>query len=202
LLTVMSFGLLGNVDADTTAPWASRETAPAPGSVYVGRGLSAENLVVLGAAVAAGDPAGVLLLDGPDAAKSNRAFLDAPRPPQARRAAWSRESASEPKRALGEGAQPTRNWTLGPPRRLWNDLFPKAPVVVVCPARPRALLLQSACLAGSLGAPLFVSHGLTPETRELNQHLARWQTQHVYAVGGVYPRSKHLPRLEVTRPPP
>src|SRR5262249_59446810 len=43
LLTVMSFGLLGNVDADTAAPWASRETAPPPRSVYVGPGLSAEN---------------------------------------------------------------------------------------------------------------------------------------------------------------
>ncbi|MBI1914011.1 MAG: hypothetical protein HYS12_04645 [Planctomycetes bacterium] len=195
LLAVISFGLLGNLDADTRAPGASAVR----GTAYVGRGLSAENLVVFGATIAGGDPSGVLLIDGPDALKANRSFLDTFHPPRIVPVGSFPESDAERVRLLGAGVERVRNWSLGPPRQLWNDLFPTAPVVVVCPARPRALLLHAACLAGELGAPLFVSHGLAPETRELNQHLARWQTKHVYAVGGTYPRGKHLPGVEVTR---
>jgi hypothetical protein len=199
LLTVVSFGLLGNLDADTSAPGTGFERAPLRGPAYVARGLSTENLVVLSAALAAGDPSAVLLIDGPETLKANRSFLDTLHPPRIVPVGSFPDDDAERERLLGPGADPVRNWALGPPRRLWHDLFPIAPVVVVCPARPRVLLLHAACLAGELGAPLFVSHGLAPETRELNQHLARWQTKHVYALGGTYPHGKHLPGVEVTR---
>ena len=57
----------GTLDADTTALGAPADRPTKRGTAYVGRGLSAENLVVFSATVAAGDPSGVLLIDGPDA---------------------------------------------------------------------------------------------------------------------------------------
>ncbi len=65
---------------------------------------------------------------------------------------------------------------------IWPKLFPKAPRVVVCAAEPRARLLQAACLAGLLQAPLVVAEDKNPELRG---RLQRWETKEIYAVGEV-----------------
>src|SRR5207248_1350650 len=62
---------------------------------------------------------------------------------------------------LGLGTAPVVAWTRGPPLDLWRSLYRQAETVVVCPAAPRGQLLQAACLAGVLRAPLFVRHGGT-----------------------------------------
>src|SRR5439155_876342 len=74
-------------------------------------------------------------------------------------------------------------WTQGPPLDLWKKLFPRAKNVVVCPPEPRPQLLQAACLAGALRAPLWVNTGNAEENALLRRQLVEWKTQQIYAVG-------------------
>lgn len=196
LLAVNSFGL---IDFPAEPGRLQAQSQPARGTVYLGAGLTPEQITVLGATVAAGDPAGILLLDGPTATAANDAFLAALKPPGIVPVGDFPGDPEKLGQRLGERAQQPRSWTRGAPRALWRKLFPKAATVVVCPAEPRVLLLHSACLAGILKAPLYVSHGRASETRELNRLLERWQTKRVYVVGSAYPRSKRLPDLAVTK---
>jgi Peptidase family C25 len=183
-LAVISFILIGSLDVDHASLWAQARRLP-PGTAYVARGLSAEQLVVLGATVTAGDTPGLLLVDGPSASRGNRALLDALKPPRVVRVGHTEQTADATSSRV--------------PGALWPALFPQAPTVVVAPARPRRLLLQAACLAGALRAPLVISHSLASETRDLNRRLVLWKTGEVIAVGKVYPRSKHLKGVTVTR---
>src|SRR5262249_13850040 len=84
---------------------------------------------------------------------------------------------------LGVTAAPAMEWKRGPPADLWKMLFPHAERAVVCPAEPRALLLQSACLAGAVQAPLYVTHGAPEEAADLRRRLAAWRTREVLATG-------------------
>src|SRR5262249_38749775 len=79
-------------------------------------------------------------------------------------------------------------------------LFPRAENVVVCPAEPRGPLLQAACLAGALRAPLFVTHDKPEEADELRQYLAGWQAGRVYAVGSAGAILQKWPVEQVIRP--
>lgn len=195
LLAMNSFGLAGNFQA--VGP--GRPKAPPRGTVYLGAGLSPEQVVVFGATVAAGDPDGILLLDGPTSATANDAFLAALKPPHIVPVGTFPEDAAAVARRLGDRAERPRPWTGNVPRALWRKLFPTAETVVVCPAAPRGLLLQGACLAGALRAPLFVSHNLTSETHRLHQLMDQWKTRQVYALGSAYPRSKQTLGVDVTR---
>jgi hypothetical protein len=141
-------------------------TLPAPGAgpsspgrvVYLAGKLSDEGLIVVGAALAA-EPSAVLLLDSPGASRANAAFL----------------KAYAPDRVVRVGP--------GRPLDLWNALFPRPASVVVCPARPRARLLQAACLAGLEGAPLWVTHDEPNEGALLRAWLKRWGARRVYLLG-------------------
>ncbi len=195
LLAAISIGLLGDLDAYTSA----REPPRPAGAAYVARGLSAEQLVVLGAAVAAGDPDGLLLLDGPSAGPANRAFLDGFHPPRVVPVGPFAGEPGELRRLFGAAAETPQPWGFVPPARLWGQFFPRAETVVVCPPGPRSLLLQAACLAGTLEAPLFVHNGLPSESRRLNRLLARWQAQRVVAAGGTYLPPEQRPGIAVTR---
>src|SRR5262245_59459018 len=157
-------------------------TFPAPGAgpswpgrvVYLAGKLSDEGLIVVGAALAA-EPSAVLLLDSPGASRANAAFLKA--------------------------YAPARVVRVGPGRRpldLWNALFPRPASVVVCPAKPRARLLQAACLAGLGGAPLWVTHGEPNEGDLLRAWLKRWGARRVFLLGET---SLVLPGRVVTRLP-
>lgn len=79
------------------------------------------------------------------------------------------------------------------------SLFPTAKKVVVCPAEPRAQLLQAACLAGALRAPLLVSSGKDQEKKRLQQRLKTWETREIYAVGNVASFWKNLADVHVYR---
>ena len=75
-------------------------------------------------------------------------------------------------------------WTGGgPPLALWRRLFPRAGQVVVCPAEPRGQLLQAACLAGTLRAPLFVLRGRLRETAWLRLPWGAGRHARRYLVG-------------------
>lgn len=150
--------------------------APPGRVVYLGGRLGHQELVPFTAAIAAADPSAVVLLDSPKAAAYTRAFLEAYRPDRVVPVGDFPQGAPDAtRRSLG-----SKN---GRPTGLWLALFPRAPRVVVSPAEPRSLLLQSACLAGALRAPLFVVDGTTGEADELRGWLAAWRTHTVYAVG-------------------
>ncbi len=157
-------------------------TAPAQGTVYLARNLSPENLAILSAALGR-DPSAVLLLDTPTAAASNKAFLAALKPGRVVPVGDYSEEIEKLEDRLGCRPEAPHNWTRHVPNSVWKEFYPKAEALVVCPSQPRGLLLQAACLAGTIGAPLYVRSGNTTDAEELQFLLAHWKTTHVIAVG-------------------
>src|SRR5262249_20073014 len=145
--------------------------------------LSAENTVTFTAAVAASGHPGVVLFDTPTSAGHTKNFLTALRAEAVVPVGSFPEGVTELERRLGVKAGPVCPWTRGVPAGLWKALFPEAPRVVVCPAEPRRLFLQAACLAGAVHAPLYVLHAEPGEVEELGRWLKGWQTREVLAVG-------------------
>src|SRR5262249_15140301 len=85
----------------------------------------------------------------------------------------------------------------GPPTALWKTLFPRAERAVVCPAEPRRLLLQAACLAGAVRAPLYVLHGESGEEEGLQRQLADWWAREILAVGAAAKVCRDLPDVKL-----
>jgi hypothetical protein len=153
--------------------------APPPGRVvYLAGGLTHQEIVTCTSAVAGAGQPGVFLIDSAKAAPYTRAFLKAYQPDRV----VPIGSFTQGVPACCDGAAPL-TCEDGRPTGLWRTLFPRAPRVVVCPAEPRSLFLQSACLAGALRAPLFSVDGTTGEADLLRSWLRRWHTHSVYAVG-------------------
>ena len=67
--------------------------------------------------------------------------------------------------------------------------------MIVCPAEPRRLLLQSAYFAGVLHAPLFVIRGDPEEPARLRHWLKTWQVEEVHAVGAARVVCAKLPHV-------
>ncbi len=179
--TLFLLTLLGT----TLAPPASRLYAQeAPGRVvFLGGELAPHEVIAFTAAVEASGCPGIVLLDAPKASRYTRAFLEAYRPDRVLPVGAFTAGAQELEGRLNVKVGPALAWRHGQPEDLWQLLFPRAAHVVVCPAEPRPLLLQSACLAGTLHAPLFVLHGGDDEVQELRRRLARWHTHTVHAAG-------------------
>jgi hypothetical protein len=134
--------------------------------VHVARDLSDEQLISLGAFVA-GRPNAVLLLAPADLALL-RPTLDALAP------ARVVPVGSFPD-GVPSGWQSPQSWDVEIPIGVFpggekGDLPLK---VVICPARPRSRLLQSACLAGAEGAVLWVSRGRPGESQALRSVVRR-----------------------------
>jgi hypothetical protein len=175
---------------------ASGAGAAAPQRVvYLGRDLSDEAMIVFAAAVAAGAPDGLILYDSPALSPYTRAFLAAYRPARVVPVGVFPGGAVELETRLGAPTAPPVAWTQGPALALWQGLFPRAERVVVCPAEPRGQLLQAACLAGAVRAPLFVTHGTRQERDVLRDRLAEWRTEQVYFVGDAHKLWRALPKV-------
>jgi hypothetical protein len=169
-----------------TAPARSPQTASAVESnrtVYFGTGLSDEDALVFTSAVAGADPWGIVLLDGPKVAAGAAHFLTELKPRSVVPVGPKADAVDPIAERLGVKLAPPLSWKSGPPTSLWQSLFPKAPVAVICPAEPRSLLLHAACFAGSLPAPLYVVHGTDDDASEVREKLAAWKTKEVYAIG-------------------
>jgi hypothetical protein len=168
-------------------PPASETPSPANSKVvYLGSGLSSEELLMLGSALGMGGSERVLLLDTPRDTVYLKAFL----------------SAFRPNKVVPVGELPCRlDWPLAPALSIGPfgscALWPEISRVVLCPAGPRALLLQSACLAGVLRVPLWIVHGEAEETAELAKALGDASLRQVYAVGGTASLCPDSPSLQV-----
>jgi hypothetical protein len=176
--------------------------APPPERVaYLVGGLSPDDLVAVSATVAAIGDNGVLLLDSPKAAPYTRAFLEAYRPTKVVCVGTSPTGLPNPGGGLDMPPAPPLGCKNGRPTGLWLNYLPRASRVVVCPAEPRSLLLQSACLAGALRAPLFVFRGADGEADEVRTWLIGWHTRTVYAAGDAATVCQGLDGVTVTELP-
>lgn len=151
--------------------------------VYIGGNLSDEQLIVLGATISGGTNDAVLLLDSTDTRQYIKHFLTAYKPKSVIPIGTFDESQSELKQQWNEKSEPIIKWKNGPPAPAWERLFPKADRIIVCPAEPRTLLLQAACLGGVLRAPLFVTHGAVEEGAELRHWCEKWNPQEIFGIG-------------------
>jgi hypothetical protein len=199
LLTVAVAGLrLG------TARLPGGEAArPAPRperTVFLGGDLTDLDLLVFTANFAASGHPGVVLVDGPKATKANRAFLDAFQPDELIAVgSFSEGITSDLQRRLGVRITAALPWKRGPPPELWKSWFARAEQVVVCPPEPRPLVLQAACLAGTLGVPLWVLPA-NGDSSDLAQRIAEWHTRRILAAG--LPNfGRDLPRVNVIHLP-
>jgi hypothetical protein len=165
--------------------------------VYLARDLPDESLIVLSSALAAWRDDNVLLLDSPKASPSIKAFLAAYKPTQVVPMGGSPKDAEDLQRRLGIQTKSPVEWTRGPPLALWRTLFSRAEEVVVCPARPRATLLQAACFAGALHAPLYVVRGHVNESTKLSKLMRGWHTRRVFVIGKADKLSKDFKGVEV-----
>jgi Peptidase family C25 len=197
LLAAIRLGLPCSPGVDA-APTSARIPGLQP-TVYVARGLAPESLAVLSAMLAGRDPSAVLLLDTNVAAPANKAFLTAFKPPRIVPIGNYTEDSDQLEERFGFRPDTPYHWTSHPPRILWRDFYPRAESVVVCPPSPRGLLLQAACLAGTLKAPLYVWHGHDFESNDLQSLLLRWQTRNVYLLGSAAPLPFELAGLQVTQ---
>jgi hypothetical protein len=193
---VLVFGLMSGPLTGTPPADDTRRPAPVTRPekvVFYGSDMSAENLVTFTATIAASGHPGVVLLDSAKTMPYTKAFLKAFQPQRVYPVGAFPDGKAELEKRLATPAMPTLSWKTGQPRTLWRELFPKAKRVVVCPAEPRGLFLQAACLAGIVQAPLFVTHGKRGESEELNARLNEWETKEVFAAGEPQSLTRRLP---------
>ncbi|HKI34247.1 MAG TPA: C25 family cysteine peptidase [Gemmataceae bacterium] len=179
------------------APRPLSAAAPARVVYLVGE-LPDEDLLTLTSAVAAREPAPVVLFDTPGSGDYLKGFLAAFRPERVVPVGTFADDTAERERRLGVSLAPALTWNAGSPGPLLDALFPQAERVVVCPSRPRGLLLQAACLAGAARAPLFVLRGQDREADELARRVADWRPEDVFAVGEAAPLCRKLKYAKVT----
>jgi hypothetical protein len=164
--------------------------------VYLARELPDEELIVLGATLAASRRDSVLLLDSAKATPYLKSFLAAYKPARIIPIGGDADGIADLERRLDIKVSTPVIWKHGQPLTLWRALFNRAEDVVVCPAHPRGALLQAACLAAALRAPLFVVHGRDSETNRLIRKLGEWYTRRVHLIGKAEKLAEKLPDIE------
>ena len=192
LFTTLAIALLASLSASPFAAnvWAGPN--PPNQAVYVARDLSDEQLIVLGSTLAGCGKPATLLIDSPSLTPYLKAFLTDYQPDTV-----VPIGIADLEQRLGVRAAPATAWRQPQPLELWKELYPKPPIVVICPPQPRGQLLQAACLAGAMQAPLFVFHGQTGETSQLHKRLTEWGTKQVYLIGEVRNLAHTLPPMQV-----
>lgn len=198
---ILLLALLDARSASGTPPLLELPRAQAERVVFLGDPLTDEEAIAFTSAVAASGHPGVLLLDVPAATRYLRAFLADFRPERVVPVGRFAEGVRDLEARLGVRVAEPLRCRHGRPVGLWKALFPKAERVVVCPAEPRPLLLQSACLAAALRAPLFVVRRTATNQEELRRWLANWGTSEVYAAGAAAKLCASLPDVRVRRLP-
>lgn len=195
----LGFGLLGGPIPGTGSPadslWANPARTQPRRIVFLAGKMAEENLVAFTASVAASGHPGIVLLDTAKTSPHNKVFLASYKPERVVPVGSFPDGLTDLERRLEVKSDPIRPWKQGPSVELWKTLFPKAERVVVCPAKPRRLLLQAACLAGVLEAPLYVTHDDTAEVANLGRQLVSWKTRKVFAAGTAANLCQDLPGI-------
>jgi hypothetical protein len=177
--------------------FAAQPAAPArAGAVVLAGAMPEPNLVALSVMCAGAQPDADFLLDGERADVIVKPFLDRLRP-----------ASVTPVGDFEKGQDSTRRWGVAAPvlsdarpdavEFAWS-LYPKAEVAVVAPRAPAPELLQAACLAGTLKAPLFVLREGADPLKGLKELLASRGVKEVVAVGGAIGACKKLEGVKLT----
>jgi hypothetical protein len=199
LASWLAFGLIGVRDLSFPASRvAAADMPPSNRSVYIGCGLSDVALIQVGAALGAADPSAALLLDSECLSPYTASFLAAYKPSRIVPVGSFPNGVSDLEQRLNVKTDTALSVSIGQPLALWRELFPTADDVVVCPAEPRGQLLQAACLAGTLRAPLFVLEGRRGEPAHLRELSARWKAKKIYLVGSAKKLTPTLNEYECT----
>jgi hypothetical protein len=157
--------------------------ADKPRTVYLGGHLGPAELVSYTSTIHAADPDAVILLDSAVGSSYTRAFLAAAGVERIIPVGLFPGGTDDVQSRLKVNTAPPLAWKNNPPPELWRSLFPRADQVVACPCKPRRMLLQAACLAVALRAPLFLLPDDGGSSAELTKWLKEWQTRKLYLVG-------------------
>jgi hypothetical protein len=202
-LLALAFCLGGEAVPQSPAGPASTDLSRPPNGkiVFLGCNLSDEDRLVTEATLAACGHRGLFLLhtSGSDPHLCN--FLQAYRPDRVIPLGSLAGEGDDFANRLGVSLEPALEWGDGPPSALWQVLFPRAERVVVCSADSRRLMLQSACLAGAIGGPLYVLHGTLGEGADLRRQLEAWHTREVFVVAGALAAPLRLPSVRTVALP-
>lgn len=185
------------VTASVQARGESPPTPAKPRVVYLVGQLSDEQLLVFTACVSASHQPGLLLIDSDKTTSETKRFLKNYHPDRVVPVGAFAKGVSGVEARTGMSVAPLIPWKSGQPTAVWEALVPQARRVVVCPAAPRSLLLESVCLAGALHAPLYVIHRQPEEVTDLARQLKRWGSEQVFAVAGARPICAQLPGVQV-----
>jgi hypothetical protein len=196
-LAGLAFGLLEALPDSPLAPNAWAGPTPPARVVYVAGELSDANLIVVGSALAGSGKPATLLLDTPAASPHLKAFLADYKPDAVIPVGRFPKGVADLEQRLDVCTGDPAASGNPPPLDLWQSLYPKPAAVVVCPPSPRGQLLQAACLAGSLQAPLFVSDGGRAELGKLRERLTEWDTKQAYLIGECRRLADALPPMQV-----
>jgi hypothetical protein len=195
-LPLALFSALTFIFFGAPAPGRCASGPPAQKTLYLGGALSAEELLVFTSAVAGADPQAVILLDSPVSTPYLKAFVASYDPARIVPVGSFREGVDDLRARLDRPTAPPLAWQDGRPRGLWAALFPRVERVVVCPAEPRGQLLQAACLAGLLRAPLFITHDREDEA-DFRRTVADWKASEVHAVGAAHRACRNLAGVQI-----
>jgi hypothetical protein len=165
---------------------ADSSGTPAGRHVFLAGSLTDNELLVLTSALADSSRDSILLLDTPHSRAHAQGYLRSYRPRQITPVG----AFSAPVQELGIPL--TSSLSSG------EALFSQAERAVVCPAEPRGLLLQSACLAGSLRAPLVIIDHAPDALANLRERLNNWQVREVFAIGSAIKVCQSLSGLKVS----
>ncbi len=191
LFSALAFSLVGGpFPAHSVADTPPPDPQPKK-TVYLAGALSHDETLVFTAAVSAADPRAVVLFDSPITTPYLKAFLAAYDPDRVVPVGSFRDGLDDLRERIGRStAEPLTMPSLG------ATLFPRVERAVVCPAEPRGPLLQSACLAGLLKAPLFITHDREDEA-EFRRAVVGWKPTEVYAVAGAVRACRQIPEVRL-----
>ena len=191
---VLAFGLLGSPLGNTSES-AHAEEAVTGRVVYLAGEMPEEQLIAVSSALAGSGTGHVLLLDSPKAATYTRTFFQSYRPDHVVTIGKFPTGLAEREKVLHFKADESLSFSDGQPIDLWKAVYPNPSAIVVCPVEPRGQLLQAACFAGTIRAPLFVLHGAPRETVQFHNLVTRWQPNEVFLVGDAPKMPKESPTV-------
>lgn len=182
-------------------PWSKLQATPAAAAAertvhIIGGDISETDLIAMTAGLAAGKHPGVLLLDSPRAETTTKPFM----------------ARFKPERIVAVGNFPgginevEQRWGVAPgivsgidgdAGSYARSLAGVSERVIVCPESPPGQLLQAACLAGSLPAPLFVQKGKV-RPADLEAYVGKHKPAELIAVGTSAAACRELKGVRVT----
>jgi hypothetical protein len=162
-------------------------------ALVLARGLDDEATIVLSAALAASNHSGILLFDTPATRPHIQRFVESFRPTQIVPVGEWDDSRADLAARFGQPvAEPYRSI-----ESYLTQLFPTAGHLVICPAKPRSLLLRSAHLAAFLKAPLVVNHGQEGEYAALVRRVHSCGARDIITVGSAVDLCRNLPGVRI-----